>query len=519
MPPETGKQRRSRIELDYYRRPDALARWKMALGLASALLALGWLALAPGWNDGATPRLALFDPSRLASPGPVARAHAMLESSCESCHTPFQPINGSRWSPVAESVENASDAKCQACHAGPEHHAAQRSGDVVACAECHQDHQGRGAPLTSVDDRLCTSCHSSLDRHRDDTKRKGPRAFATVVTRFDSKNHPEFAKLADPGQLRFNHRLHLSIGLTLEPGGSPFTFARLPESERSRYGLSSNGDLSAPVRLDCRSCHVLDEAESEATKRGERASVVGTTPLRSEGAYMLPISSAVHCQACHPLHFEPREPLRQVRHGQQPLQVLEELRAFYATDALRASPELLRRALPARGLPMKAEDPPTREAGKAIDDKVESALRLLFVPPVAGSGASRSRRGCIECHEVDGLVDGEGIDEETIKRLTIRKVEIPRIWYPHARFDHSAHRSMDCASCHTTIGQSTAHQNLDIPGRSNCLHCHSADGVVTGIGASGSNAGSSCTTCHRYHNGDHPLEGPGASARGPRRAR
>jgi hypothetical protein len=536
MPLETGKQRRSRIELDYYKRRDALARWKIGLGLGAAALALGWIALAPLLSSGRGARVELFQWSRLASPGPVARAHALWESNCESCHTPFQPINGSRWSPLNARNPHASDAKCQACHAGPEHHATQRQSEVAACAGCHTDHKGREASLTMLDDAVCTSCHADLDAHVDggavqDTLaqrlQKIRRSTMRVVTRFDDANHPEFFRprsgIDDLGHLRFNHALHLAPGLTRVPGGAPFTLGQLSEPERKRYGGSADTPVTSVVQLACDSCHILDAGEAQ------RASLwsarLDTVPLRSDGAYMLPVTYAEHCRACHPLSFDARVPYEQVTHGVQPSGVVEELRRFYAHEALREDPVLLRRWIPARSLPSKPEDAVTQDAGSAIDAKLTAALRLLFVPNVTGTldpagGTPRaSRRGCLECHLVQGLDEGL-IDAKNVASSSVIGPSVPRIWFSHARFDHSAHRSMDCDSCHTGVVDSTTERDILLPGKGKCLECHSAgeDRASSAGGAARSGAaGSSCTTCHRYHNGDHPLEGIGASARGPRK--
>ena len=97
---ETGKLRRSRIELGYYKRPDSLARWRTRLVLLALALAGLWLGLAPVWDGGRSGAMRLFQWHRLASPGPLARVHATWESRCEACHLPFRPMNGSRWSPL-----------------------------------------------------------------------------------------------------------------------------------------------------------------------------------------------------------------------------------------------------------------------------------------------------------------------------------------------------------------------------------------------------------------------------------
>jgi hypothetical protein len=63
------------------------------------------------------------------------------------------------------------------------------------------------------------------------------------------------------------------------------------------------------------------------------------------------------------------------------------------------------------------------------------------------------------------------------------------------------------------VDQSRDHHDVLLPGISVCIQCHgSAPSSLTGLASGG--AGSGCTECHRYHNGDQPLQGLGASARG-----
>ena len=98
---ETGKQRQTRIELGYYKRPDAIARWRARLILFAVVLAGLWFGLAPIWDRARRVAVRLFEWDRLASPGPLARVHSTWESSCETCHVPFQPMNDSHWTPFA----------------------------------------------------------------------------------------------------------------------------------------------------------------------------------------------------------------------------------------------------------------------------------------------------------------------------------------------------------------------------------------------------------------------------------
>lgn len=176
---ETSKQRKSRIDLHYYRHPDAQSHRRTWLMLLALLLALAWVAAAPIWGRGRDASVRFFQQSRLASKGPLARPHAVWESNCESCHVPFAPVNGSRWSPSLRSGSHAGDDSCRTCHAGPSHHSSQLAQDVPSCAECHRDHRGRDVSLLAMDDAACTSCHRDLKNHRDQATGRMPKRTGT----------------------------------------------------------------------------------------------------------------------------------------------------------------------------------------------------------------------------------------------------------------------------------------------------------------------------------------------------
>jgi class III cytochrome C family protein len=233
---------------------------------------------------------------------------------------------------------------------------------------------------------------------------------------------------------------------------------------------------------------------------------------------MLPVTYGSHCRSCHPLKFDPRFPNGEMRHGSTPHELLGELRQFYAAQAANADPELLRRFLPPRPVPGRQVDQKLPRVEEAIDQKVLAASRILL-----GSG----QKGCAQCHEL-APSSVPLVHSADISKVEVRPVNVPRLWFVRARFDHSAHRSLQCLSCHPQAPASShssqllschpqapasSHSSqLLLPGIEICASCHgtarSEDGRVRG------GAGSHCTECHLYHNGDHPLQGNGASTRG-----
>jgi hypothetical protein len=486
-PPETGKQRASRIPLDYYKQPNSLERWKLWLGLAVLLLTTGWLAAGLLRSDqGRT------DYSR----GPVAAVHATWEDNCTVCHIPFSPIRGNIWASGDET-----NKKCRACHAGPTHHENQKF--EPACASCHRDHRGRDASLTHITDSDCVQCHADLGGS---IKPGEKRIFQNVVTRFDT-DHPEFRSVAkgDPGKLKFSHKVHMLAGFKAD-----FTLGDIPEAQRKRYrqlqpaGQNRDSDL---VQLQCASCHRLDSGDF-GLRRSQLPELPAAAllPRRSAGAYMLPIVYENQCQACHPLTFERKkadDPLSgfvAVRHRLQPKQIRDFLQRHYTAKALQGDFKGFDKK-PTRPLPGKNLLEESPELRTFISTRVAKAERLLL-----------SDNTCGKCHE--GAKAGGWIEPP----------EIPDVWFKHASFNHSAHRAVDCRSCHpqayplladgktANLSVSAHHSDVMIPHRDNCRQCHApqtkSEAKVLG------GARFDCNECHRYHNGDHPWQGIGAQRRG-----
>jgi len=515
MARETGKQRRSRIELDYYHRTDAFSRWRGGLTVAATLVAAGFVAAGSIWSrDQATGRRYL-EPSRLASKGPLARPHAMWDSACAACHVAFTPVNGSRWAPSLWTGSQAGDGQCKTCHAGPPHHASQRARDVPACAECHREHRGRDSSLLAVEDSACTTCHRDLSRHRQPGA--GPPAVAATVTQFDPEHHPDFiassaARATEPRRIKFSHARHLADGLAWEQGGARFTFADVDPAYRARYGWTPQQGIATSVQLECAACHQLD---GEEYAQGLARNAGGLVPARSPGSYMQPVTYESHCRACHPLPFDPNIPGRQVRHGLSPRTVIDDLQTFYAAEAVKEDPVLLRRFVAPPPVPGQVARNDQR-VEQAIADKVLTAAKLLF-----GSGVDEAvrrrdhlplgRGGCVECHNLKPSA-GPLVRAEDIASREIESVVVNSLWFEHARFDHTAHRALECAACHA--GASNSKENPDLgllPKIGRCVECHAPAQSVEGRARGG--AGAACAECHRYHNGDHPAQGVGARAR------
>jgi hypothetical protein len=261
-------------------------------------------------------------------------------------------------------------------------------------------------------------------------------------------------------------------------------------------------------------CHQLDGDE---VSRGLTRQVAGSLPARTSGAFMLPIRYERDCRACHPLQFERNRPDRQVTHGLSPREVLDELRQFYAAEAVRHDPALLRRTIPPHPVPGQAE-PGLQRVEQAMADQVLTAARILFGSGVDKAPSTREheplgRGGCFECHNFKAFM-GPLVREEGYASLEIEPVATNALLFEHARFDHKAHRALQCAACHPGASNSRVNPDPDLlPRIGQCVECHAPLRSTGGRPRGG--AGTACTECHRYHNGDHPAQGNGASARRP----
>jgi predicted CXXCH cytochrome family protein len=508
---ETSKQRQSRIDLGYYRVPDVHARRRGRLTLLALVIAGAWIAIAPIWSGGRFRGVRFFQQSTLASKGPLARPHAIWESHCETCHIAFTPVNGSRWAPSLPSRPHAGDERCQNCHAGPIHHASQLEKDVPSCAECHRDHRGQDASLLAMDDTVCTSCHRNLSGTGD------LKTTARTVTRFNANpdEHPGFTPPhgvpgPDSGRIKFSHARHMAKGLTMQPEGIPFTFASLDAPDRARYGWTLGRD-SEPIQLQCDSCHRLDQSDALPASRiaGDSAGP------RSAGDSMQPITYENDCRACHPLPFDPKDSQRQLRHGLKPQELVDDLRRFYAGQVVEADPALLQRFVPPRPMPGWPLSEVVTKAGESVEKKTLAALRRLFGSAVAedirsGQGLPLGRGGCVECHEL--TPSSTPLTKlKAASSLDIKPVIVRSLWYESARFNHASHRALDCAACHAGAAESKDQAHLLLPDVGSCVSCHAP--ATTRDGRPQGGASTSCVECHRYHDGAHPGQGVGATAR------
>jgi hypothetical protein len=436
------------IQLDYFRRPRGLRRWRPLIGwgtLAVFAIVVGIVLVLPRGKSA-------------FQAGPVSSAHALINNRCEECHKGAFQTAKRLWSVSSGDIHAVPNEACSQCHDGPPHNANQLT--EQSCASCHREHRGQ-QKLARVGDDHCTDCHADLktnSRVASDTPYLNVSAFPD--------SHPEFRlwrdAIKDPGQLHFNHKLHLKPEGILAPGGKT-------------------------ELLVCANCHQQDAA----------------------GRYMQPIQYAAHCARCHPLSVQLAGPFAD-----------EKMRAAAAEFAKEPAPHkepaivraMLRERLirfvqqnPVESKPVSPGRPiPRPRRLEAITEQqwarakglLTEAEKLLFtndqLPHNEGLLFDRAA-GCAYCHvpAKDDSSQQHGPDGLPKYELT----QLPARWLTHSRFGHDSHRMLACTECHAAPDSSKTSDVL-MPHVDTCARCHHAK---TGVR-------NDCVECHGYHHRDDGYE-------------
>ncbi|MCW3849457.1 cytochrome c3 family protein [Sphingomonas sp. LB-2] len=416
---------------------------RLTAWLLVAAVLLGFLAV-PVWTFMKGPEKTIYEAQAQHSwsSGPLSAAHHQLEGNCESCHV--------------QAFVSVRDSACASCHKDVHDHAPpERIGRARAkptawgsllqavaktfgkpgpgaCVDCHTEHEGAGR-MAETKQAFCTDCHSTLSQRLADTKLPNAGDFGTA--------HPEFRPTYGQGRvaigaqiasgLKFPHDLHLNTR-----GG----VARMAQTLRGRYPF---GDA-----LDCKDCHRPDR----------------------DGVRFQPVEMESSCGMCHSLAYDNvGGTVRTLRHGDV-AQAIADLRASTkhaprppALDGGRRRPGEYQ-----QGRVYSAYFGPASQRGS------DYAVRLLF----SQNGA------CAECHTITPVGNS----------WTVAPVVQPGRYLMHGWFDHAAHATETCTSCHKA-GTSGASSDLLLPGIETCRTCHGGEN-------SRAKVPSSCAMCHSYHIAD-----------------
>ncbi|RJF93178.1 cytochrome c3 family protein [Sphingomonas cavernae] len=399
------------------------------------------------------------------SSGKLSLAHKSLENNCQACHVkPFEAVR---------------DTSCTSCHTQVHDHAdPKRLAEAKAtpglggrvqlmfasafnvpqgrCVECHTEHEGAGK-MQPTAQQFCSDCHADLKTRLTDTRLLDAGDFGTA--------HPEFrpAVIVRPGGahpvtqrisfdkkpiedngLKFPHELHLS-----KAGGV------------ARMAQTLSGDKGYGNALACKDCHRPD----------------------SSGTRFQPVDMEQDCSGCHSLAFdEIGGTVRTLRHG-DPAQVMADIRAFYrgtgpARPANLGGMARRRPGLYAEGQVYSAYF----GAVGARPGQAESAIRAVFSP----GGA------CFDCHRIDPPGAGG--------TWRVQPVSQNARYFRKGWFDHDAHKTEDCESCHAAP-TSKAATDLLIPDLASCRTCHVGEAGAS-LQTVAKPVPSGCALCHSYHMDD-----------------
>ena len=435
----------------------------------AALMLIAFLAF-PIWSwssyQSVKERPQGFHADQSWSTGKLSQAHASLENNCQACHT--------------DAFVAVRDESCATCHVGTHDHApANRLAAAKAppgvggriqnafagmfnvppgrCVECHTEHEGEGR-MQPTAQKFCADCHEGLNTRLKDTKLLNADDFGTahpefqpaVITGFTGTK-PQFARTSfdkkptEDSGLKFPHDVHLS-----KTNG----VAQMGRRLSADYGF---GDA-----LACKDCHKTD----------------------ASGTRFQPIDMERDCAMCHSLSFdEIGGTMRTLRHG-DPKQVIADLRAFYRSTGPVRPANLGGMARRKPGL--YAEGQVYNAYFGAVQARpggAEAAIAQVFSP----GGA------CFDCHRIDP----PGVKGAS---WTVQPVAQTTRYFQKGWFDHDAHRTETCESCHAAPGSKSA-TDLLIPDLASCRTCH-----VGGTGASlkpvAKPVESTCALCHSFHADD-----------------
>jgi hypothetical protein len=430
------------------------AAWILSLLVLGVFLAWPIKAYYDRQNEKAMARK--FHADEMWSSGSLSNAHAQLGDNCEACHVkPFEAVR---------------DESCKACHTKVHDHADpfrlarakpdldrwgkvklafQETFDIPPgrCVECHTEHEGKQA-MPATAQRFCSDCHQTLKSKLPDTRLQDAGDFG--------KSHPEFqpvvlarwngdkpvmqrislaARPREMSNLKFPHGLHLS-----KTNG----VAQMARRLSAEHGFGQS--------LACADCHDGDPT----------------------GTRFQPVNMEEDCGMCHSLAFNTQAgTVRTLRHG-EPAQVVADLRDFYRATPVAPPPNLggMARRRPGDVMESRTRIQFARGAGSPV--RADQAIRAVFSP----GGA------CFDCHAVQAPPRGS-------LNFKIRPVAFPVRYMHKGWFDHRAHQTETCESCHKA-GASNSANDLLLPDLASCRTCHAGENARAEVP-------SSCAMCHDYH--------------------
>ncbi|PKO47065.1 MAG: hypothetical protein CVU29_03820 [Betaproteobacteria bacterium HGW-Betaproteobacteria-22] len=120
------------------------------------------------------------------------------------------------------------------------------------------------------------------------------------------------------------------------------------------------------------------------------------------------------------------------------------------------------------------------------EQQVFNTLKLYAPKAFDRYSDSLKENGCAYCHEIEKNPQKEGLT------WRIMPLWLNVDWFTKAQFNHAAHRTQQCTSCHK-IEDSQSSADIAIPDKQSCLLCHS------GNKPKHKRIASNCMSCHNFH--------------------
>ena len=416
--------------------------WALSLGFAAAFLFLPLSGLVmPGLQEPLreTP---LLPSDSLWSPGPLHTAHQSIGTRCDACHAkPFEPVR---------------DQECFACHSAVPHHVDVRTNALALfsdtqCTDCHLEHK-QPAALVQHDTRLCTDCHADLKRRKSDTRVRDATDFGT--------DHPEFRVTVLAGVERSDASwAWRAVRLDRDDPASFVEHSHLKFSHNQHLNPKGIKSPTGERVLNCQDCHKPN----------------------ASGRDMLPIRMETTCSGCHSLRFDENDPTSGVPHG--------DLEAVYKTLREHFSSSYLVQTSMSSSLSW-GDDQLRRPGGEQrvlTQAEQKRARDWVDIQSLKIARELLEKRVCVDCHEVKRVEGKTGLDQ-----WTVQPVQLTSNWMPRARFNHAAHVSETCVSCHVGAPKSKHATDILIPDIARCRECHGGAGSAAKVA-------SDCLMCHAFH--------------------
>ena len=133
------------------------------------------------------------------------------------------------------------------------------------------------------------------------------------------------------------------------------------------------------------------------------------------------------------------------------------------------------------------------------EQNVFNVLKLYAPKQFSSYSDNLKKNGCAYCHDIAESKEGDTLP------WRVASLHINQDWFSKAQFNHGAHQTQQCISCHK-VEESESSTDVAIPDRKSCLQCHS------GSKPKHKRIASNCMSCHNFHH-SHYADGLNPTAK------